>query len=120
MTENSIKQFKTVDVTGPHGPTVAMMIAVDIDAPASALAFVSTIAEQFKVQRMLAPPETSMLLVTLIGDLSAAAFAARWKAIQHADAVLNAFMSTMVIADVVQGTPSGEQRSTASLLHEHA
>jgi hypothetical protein len=117
MSDNVILQVKTMDVTGPEGPTVAMMIAADIGDPASAASFVTTVAERFKLERMLAPPETSMLLVTLIGDLSADAFADRWSEIQAEDVALAAFMGMLQRADVMQGGPSGQPLSQVSLLH---
>jgi hypothetical protein len=116
MASNSVVEIKTVPLDGPEGPTVAMMLAVDIGDPKTAPAFVATIVKQFKLQRMLAPPQTSMLLVTLVGDLSADAFVEHWAAIEKRDAILHAFMTKMVVAEVVQGTPSGQQLSQASLV----
>jgi hypothetical protein len=52
-----------------------MMIAVNIDDAATGEALVSQVAEQFKLHRTLAPPNTSMMLVTLVGDLTADRFA---------------------------------------------
>lgn len=113
---NSVAQIKTVDAEGPEGPTTAMMIAVNIGDTATAPAFASTVADKFKLHRTLAPPNTSMLLITLIGGMSASEFAACWKEIEAEDPVVEAYMSMMVVADVVQGTKAGQQISTASLL----
>ena len=115
-TLNSIAQVKTVAANGPKGPTTAMMMAVNIGDAASGEAFVSEIAEQFKLHRTAAPPNTSMLLVTLVGGLSADRFAARWRDIVQQDGIVRAYMSLMQVADVVQGTKSGQQLSKASLL----
>ena len=116
MGVNAIAQIKTVEVDGPDGPAVAMMIAVNIGDAAAAVDFVAEVAEQFKLHRMLAPPQTSLLLVTVIGGLTAPAFAKRWSEIEAADPILRAFMARMDIADVVQGTAAGQQLSSASLL----
>lgn len=118
MTENQIEEIEVVPVDGPEGPTMAMLIGVDIADAASAPEFVRAVLERFKLHRMISPPETSMLLITLIGDFSAGAFAEHWKAVAKADATAQTFMSQMVVADVIQGTPSGEQLSSASLLDE--
>ena len=112
---NSIAQITTVRSEGPNGPANAIMIAVNIDDPSSAEAFVAQVAEQFKVHRTVSPPDTSMLLITLVGGLTAERFAAKWREIEQADPVVKAYMSLMVIADVVQGTKTGQQLSNASL-----
>ena len=117
---NSVTQIKTVDVEGPDGPATAIMIAVDIDDPSTAEAFVSEVAEQFKVHRTVSPPDTSMLLVTLVGGLTAERFAAKWREVERTDPVVHAYMSLMVVADVIQGTKSGKQLSTASLVVERS
>jgi hypothetical protein len=112
---NTIAQVKTVQVNGPNGPANAIMTAVNIDDAPSAESFVATVAEQFKLHRMTAPPETSMLLITLIGPLTADRFASKWREIEKADEVVGAFMSLMVMADVIQGSKSGQQLSKVSL-----
>ena len=112
---NSIAQIKTVPINGPTGPTHAMMIAVNIDDAATAEAFIATVAEKFKVARMIAPPQTSMMLISLIGPLTADRFSACWREIAEKDPVVKTFMSLMVKADVIQGTKTGQQLSAASL-----
>lgn len=116
MRTNSIEQVKTVEVDGPNGPAVAMMIALDVNDVAAVDEFVQSVAERFKLERMLAPPSTFLVLFTIIGDLSADDFASRWHAIQQSDPVIHAFMSLMEMADVIQDTPSGEKLSNASLI----
>jgi hypothetical protein len=113
---NEIAQVKTVAVAGPGGPAHAMMIAVNIGDPSSAEDFVGRVMEQFLASRMLAPPDTTLLLVTLIGNLTAQRFAARWQQLAERDEAVRAFMSLMTIADAVQGTPVGQELSKASLL----
>lgn len=109
-------QVKTVPLGGPNGPTHAMMMALNVNDPATADGFVAEVVEQFKLNRMVAPPDTSLLLITLIGDLPAERFAARWHRLVEQDEIARAFMSRMVMADAVQGTESGQQLSKASLL----
>jgi hypothetical protein len=113
---NAIDHVKTVSVDGPGGPANAMMMALNVGDPAGAEASISEVAEQFKLHRMVAPPDTSMQLVTIIGGLPAERFAAWWQQIAGRDGIVGAFMSLMVVADVVQGTPAGQQLSKASLL----
>lgn len=116
MIDNKIAQIKTLPVGGPNGPATAMMIAVNIVAPAAADTFVEEVAEQFKLHRTTAPPNTTMLLITLMGDMTAPRFAARWREIEQHDQIVRAYMKLMLKADVVQGTVSGQQLSAASLL----
>jgi hypothetical protein len=115
-TVNSVAQVKTIATNGPKGPTIAMMMAVDIGDAANGEVFVSEVAEQFKLHRTIVPPNTSMLLVTLVGDLSADRFASHWRDVVRQDGVVRAYMSLMQVADVIQGTKSGQQLSKASLL----
>jgi hypothetical protein len=97
-----------------------MMMAVNINDRVSAEQFVSDVVEQFKLNRMMAPPDTSMLLITLIGGMSAEQFAAKWKELAERDDVVRGFMSLLSVADVVQGTKTGQELSKASLLsHSH-
>ena len=112
---NTVTQIKTVGVNGPNGPSHAIMMAVNINDPKMAEAFVSEVAEQFKLHRMISPPETNMLLITLVGDLAAHRFASQWHEIEQSDPILHHFMSLMVVADVIQGTKEGWQVSNASL-----
>lgn len=116
MDVNGIVRVKTLEVETDDGPAVAMMIALAIGDAAAADEFVMVVAERFKLERMSAPPNTSMLLLTIIGEMSAESFAARWKQVVEADPVIGAFMAKMVVAEVVQGTNEGQQLSLASLL----
>ncbi len=113
---NSVSPAKNVPINGPKGPTTAMMLSVDINDPLTAQAFVSEVAEHFKVQRMIAPPDTSMLLITVLGDYTAAQFAARWRTLEGWDPTLHAFMALMIVADVVHGTPDGKVLEQVSLM----
>lgn len=94
----------------------AIMISLDIGDAATVQAFVKVVIGTFKSQRMLSPPDTSGLLVTIIGPLRAEAFATQWRAAALVDQPLALFMGQMTIADVIQGTPSGEVLSQASLI----
>jgi hypothetical protein len=113
---NEIVEIKTVPTAGPNGPTAAMMIAINIDNAATGQVFISQVAEQFKLHRTAAPPDTSKLLVSIVGALSADQFATRWTEVAKRDGVVRAYMSMMRVADVIQGTKSGQQLSKASLL----
>jgi hypothetical protein len=113
---NQIAQIKTLPVNGSSGASTAMMIAINIREQKTIDAFISDVAEQFKVQRTIAPPNTSLLLVTIIGDLSADQFSQKWKSLESRDAIIRGYMSLMTRAEVIQATPAGKQLSVASLI----
>jgi len=113
---NVIAQAKNVQFNGPQGPSHALMIAVNINDPVTAEAFVTDVAEKFKMERMISLPDTKMLLITLIGGLSASRFAECWHEIGQQDPIVRHFMSLMSVADVIQATASGQQLSRASLI----
>jgi hypothetical protein len=117
MSKNSVSAIKTVDnLQSPQGPLVAIMIGANILDAATFDAFVSEVAEQFKMQRMASPPNTNGLLVTLTGEISAARFAGRWRELVAKDGILALFMSQMRLADVMRGKASGQALETVSLL----
>src|SRR5258705_11007282 len=103
MARNSIANMKTVNLQSPSGPLAAIMIEVDVPDVQTADAFVAEVAAKFKMYRMSSPPATSGLLITIIGDFSAAQFARRWRELAAGDQILGVFMSRMQIADVVRG-----------------
>lgn len=116
MQTNTIANLKTVNVQSPSGPVTAILIGVNIPDLQTAEAFVSEVAQKFKMQRMLSPPETSGLLVTIIGEMTAARFAEKWRELAASDQALAVFMSQMRVADVMRGSPSGQPLEKASLL----
>ena len=113
---NTIADVKVIPTEGPNGPAHAMMISLNVDNPSAARAFVGEVIERFKMQRMIAPPDTSLMLITIIGDLTAVEFAAHWRAIGAQDPIIGVFMAQMAVADVIQGTSAGQQLSRASLI----
>ncbi len=113
---NEVVQVKTVAVGGPNGPAHAMMMAVNITDIAADDDFVSTVMEQFRLNRMLAPPDTTLLMISIIGSMTASGFAERWKQLLQTDDISRVFLSTMIVADVIQGTPEGHKLSQSSLV----
>jgi hypothetical protein len=115
---NAINILDTVSFVASDGPLVAIMIGLNIADLDQADAFVREVAERFKAHRMISPPETAGLCVTIIGELSAGEFARRWRDLVARDEILRLFMGKMRIADVIRGTPSGQQLESVSLLQE--
>ena len=115
MAGNVLVQTKTAELEGPDGPAVAITIALNVEDPANAREFVAAVVENFKTHRMMAPPETSILLVSIIGALPAKRFAQYWDSLAEQDPVLKAFMSRMSLAQAVQGTATGKMLGAADL-----
>lgn len=116
MAANTIRSANTIEIDSQGGPAFALMIAVDFHDLSLAASFCKEIAERFKVQRTLSPPQTTAMLITLIGEMTAAGFADHWTRLTAADPIMSYYMSQMNRADVVHGTPAGQTLDSASLL----
>lgn len=113
---NQIAKLETVRLESADGPKTAIIVAVDLDDPTQLDSFMPTIVEKIKLQRTCSPPDTSLLLITLIGDTSADAFAASWSAHIADDQIMAFYMSRMSKADVVHGTKDGRTLGVVSLI----
>src|SRR4051812_10222912 len=108
MSLNQIQSISTKPLDSENGTVLAIMMALDVSDLKQADDFVQSAVEKFKAQWMCSPPETSALLITLIGAMSAQDFARRWQTIASADKVLHHFMTQLEMADVLHGTSAGE------------
>jgi hypothetical protein len=120
MPANKIVQIKTVQGGSPENPLVAILTNLDIGDGATADAFLREVAEVFLAHRMCSPAETNAMLITVIGDLTAARCAELWRQFMAEDQALQFFMSQMHTADIVRGTPSGVELEKVSILQSHA
>ena len=117
MSSNVIASLKNVARMSPDGdPFVAIMIALHINDLQGIDTFIAEVAQTFLAHRMISPAETNVLLITIIGGLTAERFARRWRELVEQDALLEFVMSQMKIADVVRGTAAGEWLESVSLL----
>ena len=115
---NSIFNLQTVALQSDDGRQgTAIMLGLNIGDPSTADTFVQVVVEKFKAQRMSSPPDTSMMLVTIVGEMPAPRFAARWQQLAAADPILKFFMSQMTKAEVLRGTPTGQTKEAISLIH---
>jgi len=114
---NKIVELKTTSLTDQTGrPATAVMAAVNIDDTQTLDAFASELTEKILMQRMVSAPNTSLLLVTAIGDFDLRRFGATLRRTLGANAPMKAFMSIMQRADLVHGTNDGNVLGTVSLL----
>jgi len=111
-----LRKIETVALSGAAGPTHGIMVALDLDATDSEAAWVPELAEKLKLQFMISPPDTTLLLVTIIGPLRADALLPAWNALLAKDMVLRIFMGRLQRAAYVHGTPDGKQLAEGSLM----
>jgi hypothetical protein len=117
---NTIANLKTMNLQSADGPVTAIVMGLNIRDPQAADAFIQEVAEKFKAQRMCSPPDTSMMLVTIVSEMPVVHFVKRWRQLATADKILSFFMSQMQKADVLRGVIAGETLEIASLIHEPA
>jgi len=115
---NTIAILKTMNLQYDDGrPVSQIVIGLNIREPQTAEAFIQEVAEKFKLQRMCSPPDTTLMLVTVVSEMPVLRFVERWRQLAAADQILNFFMSQMEKADVLRGVVAGETLETASLIH---
>ena len=115
MPENQIVRIETVDLERGNEPITGIKIAVDCYDLSGAESLVSEVVDKFLVHRMCSPPETSLLLITLMGALKPEEFASFWKKHLEQNEALGFFMSQMEKADVA-GMSENQELLQASLL----
>jgi hypothetical protein len=94
----------------------ALFIALDLAEPTGLLGFLEDVVIRFKRERMAGPPDARFLLITLLGDVSAADFVAAWHTATANDAPARALIGMLHRADVMQGDARGGVLGQASLL----
>jgi hypothetical protein len=112
---NRLTKIETVATNGPNGATHGILVSVDAPDAATFSALMPTIIATFKNQRMVSPPDTSFLLITVVGSVSAAEFKRLWDHCTANDQIVGAFLSQMIKADVLNGTAEGKPLNSASL-----
>jgi hypothetical protein len=113
---NQIVEVKTIQAGTADEPIFAVMIAANVLDATDLRPFVAEIVEQFKVQRMISPPSTTHMLLSVRGDTTAAAIKALWDELAAADPVVRFFMTQMLVADVVRAGRTGPALEQVSLL----
>ncbi|NUM47041.1 MAG: hypothetical protein HUU38_20265 [Anaerolineales bacterium] len=113
---NELKQLKTISRQTCDGHTYAILLALDIYDPTTAREFLEQVLEKFKMHWMIGPPQTTHLLVTLMGDLSAPQFVALCQEKMDTDPILRAIVSRLKVADVWRGASSGAMLEQETLL----
>jgi hypothetical protein len=82
------------------GDKPAVLLSAALHSPSGQEAMVSALVEQFKIQRMISPAETDLLLITVAGPCDAPRFIERWRALVTSDQIAEVFMQRMAKADL--------------------
>lgn len=110
---NEIAQLETRSL---NETTTAIMVAVNIHNRATADEFVKETLHKILLQRMISPPDTGLLCITLIGSVTASEFAELWQKHLPAEPGMVVFLKQMKAADVLHGTREGKVLEQVSLL----
>jgi hypothetical protein len=121
---NRIRSIETVELEGDEEddeddePVVTIMVALDIVDETSIKPFVAEVGRQVVQQMMISPPETEMLLITVIGPRTSTSFEDAWKEMLGKDAALLHLIKRLSVAEGVLGTAEGKVLAEFSLAPE--
>ena len=113
---NEVVQIKTEQLDDDEGTTHAMFVALRVSDPMSVEKFIKEVAQKALSHRMVSPPDTSMILFTITGELTAARFRQLWQRHVSPQTPMGVFMSRMRVADAIHGTSDGQVLDQCSLL----
>jgi hypothetical protein len=116
MGKNTIKQIETKVLPSDNGSIHAIFIALDIYDKNNSDNFIAEVLEKFTLQKMISPPDTTFLLITIIGHLSAEEFCTSWKSLIDKDVIAKTILSMLNKAAVVHGTNEGKIIDEKSLI----
>lgn len=111
---HKIVRCETKLLTSKDGPKSAIFIAADLYNAAALDALVNDLVAEFKVHRMMSPPETSVMLVTIVGPCEASDFSTRWRKRVAEDQAAAFWMGRMEKAEVGVSPSSGPVTTTYS------
>ena len=94
----------------------ALFMALEVAEPDRLVGFLEDVVARFKAERIAGPPDARFLLITIVGEVSAAEFADAWRAATASDAPARALLGALHQADVMQGDAQGGVLGQASLL----
>ncbi|MDA7920608.1 hypothetical protein N9B73_02530 [Verrucomicrobiales bacterium] len=105
--KNEVHNVATNRFENEAGEFDAIVIGLNIHDPDSFGEFVSEVVELFKNQRMISPPDTANMTITMEGECSAQEFVDHWNRVGENDEMLKVFMDMMIFADVLCFDESG-------------
>jgi hypothetical protein len=90
----------------PGGTKKLVLLSANLHAAASQEKMTVELFDCFKMQHILGPADTSMLLITVIGPCDPKRFSMRWRRLTEVDPVVSAYMSRMEKADLATASTS--------------
>jgi len=94
----------------------ALFIALEVSQPDRLPFFLEEVVTRFKRERATGPADARFMLITVVGEVSAADFAHAWQVSIANDAPARALLGMLHQADVIQGDSLGGMIGQASLL----
>jgi hypothetical protein len=101
---HKIVRCDTQLVNSEDGPKSVIILGADLYEASALEKLMSELVERFKVHRMISPPDTSLMVITIIGPCEVLDVAARWRKLAAADEVTAFWMSRMEKADIGVGS----------------
>ena len=77
----------------------ALFMTLDVAKPTRLTGFLEDVVTRFKIERMSGPPDARFMLITVVGDVSAAEFADAWRAATAHDAPARALAEALLAQD---------------------
>ncbi len=112
---NSIHNLETKEFQNETGLFPAIVMGLDILDIENAEDFIDHVVEKFKAQRTCSPVDTINMTVTIVGEMTAEEFCSQWLRRSAVDPILEHYMSSMVLADVLH-LRNGQLTDRASLI----
>jgi hypothetical protein len=103
-------------VAGEGAGGHALFLTLELGDPTGLWSFLEDVVTRFKHERVTGPADARFMLITVIGDVSAADFAQAWQGAVANDAPARALLGMMQQADVMQGIAPDRLIGHASLL----
>lgn len=116
--KNKVHNIDTKRFENETGEFDAIVIGLDIPDAGTLDRFVGEVIDLFKNQRMISPPDTANMTITIEGECSAQEFVDHWIKIGESDQALNVFMDMMVVADVLRFDDTGATDKSSLLVSE--
>ena len=106
-----IRDIKTIPLDRGGEATHGIMVAVNSDGDGVTLEFVEELAKKIVLHRLCSPPDTSALVVTVIGELDTEQFRENWARTLSGSHTfsgpLRFYLQQMSTAVLVHGKPDG-------------
>jgi hypothetical protein len=96
----SLVQVETRELGCEQGSKYGVFLAANLDSPQALEALVAELVDKFKLQRTISPPETSLMLITVIGSCDVPRFLELWRTSTAEDPIAKVYLSMMEKADL--------------------